>query len=110
LAIHLAARTNVHLSAACFPNFFKSRSSSVSLSFFERTPATSSIAAANIVERNQAKPMWRNGVRNGLEIAVLAISGACSAISLCLFRGLVAVIPYKTEIISLRAKKPIVRR
>src|SRR5436189_6329549 len=33
------------VSAACLPNFFKSRSN-VSRSFFERTPATSSIAAA----------------------------------------------------------------
>ena len=33
------------VSAACFPNFFKSRNN-VSRSFFERTPASSSIAAA----------------------------------------------------------------
>lgn len=35
----------LRVSAACFPNFFKSRSN-VSRSFLERTPATSSIAAA----------------------------------------------------------------
>jgi len=35
----------LRVSAACLPNFFKSRSN-VSRSFFERTPATSSIAAA----------------------------------------------------------------
>ena len=35
----------LRVSAACFPSFFKSRNN-VSRSFFERTPATPSIAAA----------------------------------------------------------------
>jgi hypothetical protein len=35
----------LRISAACFPSFFKSRSN-VSRSFFEKAPATSSIAAA----------------------------------------------------------------
>ena len=44
---HVKSGRSVYLrvSAVCFPNFFKSRGD-VSRSFFDRTPATSSIAAA----------------------------------------------------------------